>query len=110
MSDRPLPSVRARIAIHATEIIPSAAVLELEGEQRRVVVREQIKERMGVRSEDDVRRMLDALLEFPGLVEPASDLLMKALPLYRAIDLLDALLDNVIEGAYSALRFAGVKV
>lgn len=46
----------------------------------------------------------------PGLAEPASDLLLKVLPLHKAVDALDALLDGIIQGAYRGLKFAGVEL
>lgn len=71
---RPVPpraSLRDDVAILAAGIIPSVAVLELEGAQKRAKVREQIKARIGVQSEDDVRWLLDELLALPCPASPS---------------------------------------
>lgn len=80
--NRPLPSARDRLALHAAAIMPSAAVRELERDRRRQRAVEEWKaELVGSGADEaDMKRALDELLDLPGFAEPISDVLIRIAP------------------------------
>lgn len=99
-----IPPLVEEIVIHAGELIPSAAVLELEGEQKRLEVRERIKARFNLKDKEAARSFVDGLLPFHGIAELGSDLIVRALPLDVAVD---KGLDWLIQVVYRGLKAAG---